>query len=68
MERVVECWHGGNIHLADLAGHISKWQQFYFDGVSKTIKSAQWRDRSLNIEGNGKSSNLYMRGTNSRWF
>jgi hypothetical protein len=37
MERVLECWHGGNLHLADFS--VSKWKQFYFDGVSKTIKS-----------------------------
>jgi hypothetical protein len=67
MQRVVECWGGGNIVLRAY-NKARKGQQFYFDQVSKTIKSAQWRDRSLNIEGNGRAYNLYMRGTNSRWW
>lgn len=67
MERVVECWGASNIILSDLVnGKLG--QQFFYDGVSKTIKSQQWKDRSLTIQSNGRSANLYMTTTNSRWF
>jgi len=38
------------------------------DAKTQTIKSANWKGRSINIEGNGSSPYLYMRGTNARWF
>ena len=43
-------------------------QQFYFDQATKTIKSQQYKDRSLNIAGNGASKNLEMLTTNARWW
>lgn len=48
MGRFVECWGGNNIILSDFVkGKLG--MQFYFDEVSKTIKSQQWKDRSINI-------------------
>jgi hypothetical protein len=33
-------------------------QQFYFDNKTKTIKSQQYKDRSLDIQNAGRSTNL----------
>jgi hypothetical protein len=44
-------------------------QQFYFDEVSKTIRSQQWKNYALEIQSNGGSSNLRMTsGITSRWW
>jgi hypothetical protein len=44
-------------------------QQFYFDEVSKTIRSQQWKNYALEIQGNGGSNNLRLTsGINSRWW
>lgn len=67
MERVVECIGGGNLQQRTL-NRNSKGQQFFLDPYTNTIKSAQWKDRSINIEGNGRSNNLFMRTTSARWF
>jgi len=67
MGRFVECWGASNIILSNyVKGKLG--MQFYFDEVSKTIKSQQWKDRSITIQSNGRSYNLYMTTTNSRWF
>jgi hypothetical protein len=67
MKRVIECIGGGNVVIKRYTkGRVG--QQFYFDGVSKTVKSQQWKDRSLDIQSNGGSSNLRMTTTNSRWW
>jgi hypothetical protein len=67
MKRVVECWGANNIILSDYVKD-KRGQQFWFDEKSKTIKSQQWQDRSLTIQSNGNSYNLYMTTTNSRWW
>jgi hypothetical protein len=43
-------------------------QLFYFDHLTKTIKSQQYRGRSLDIQSAGRSNNLQIWNTNSRWF
>jgi hypothetical protein len=43
-------------------------QQWYFDGVSKTIRSQQWKGNSLTIDSNGRSTNLRCTASNSRWW
>jgi hypothetical protein len=67
MQRVVECWGANNIILSDFIKD-RRGQQFFFDEKSKTIKSQQWQDRSINIQGNGRSGNVNMQGTTSRWW
>jgi len=67
MNRVAECISANNIRLRTLA-RKNLAQQFYFDGSSKTIKSKQWKDRSITIQGEGNSANVYMTTTNARWF
>jgi len=67
MNRVAECVSANDIRLRTLA-RKNLGQQFYFDGSSKTIKSKQWTDRSITIQSDGTSSNIYMTTTNARWF
>jgi hypothetical protein len=67
MRRVAECVSANNVVIRRyVKGRTA--QQFFFDGVSKTIKSQQWKHVSFDIAGNGKSSNLRMTTTNSRWW
>ena len=69
MERVVEAVGAANLNLRSMRyGSSGRPQTFILDGKTQTIKSALWRDRSINIEANGGSKNLYMRATNARWF
>jgi hypothetical protein len=65
--RAIEVQEGGNLVLKwKKYGGIS--QQFFFDNVSKTIKSKQYPDKSLDIQSAGRSSNLQIWTTNGRWF
>lgn len=67
MQRVAECVGANNVVLRTYRKN-TRAQQWIFDGVSKTIKSYQWQGRSLDINGNGSSSNLRVTTTNSRWW
>jgi hypothetical protein len=65
--RAIEVQEGGNLVLKwKKFGGIS--QQFVFDNASKTIKSKQYPDKSLDIQSAGRSSNLQIWTTNGRWF
>jgi hypothetical protein len=64
MKRVVRT-NSNNVYLMTLADNRKNLQQqWYFDEVSKTIKSQQWKHLSLHMSGN----HLYARATSSRWF
>jgi hypothetical protein len=63
MKRVAEAIGANNVTLKRYAKGRTA-QQFYFDGVSKTIKNQQWKSHSLDMQG----KNLTVRSTNSRWF
>jgi len=68
MKRVAECIGANNIVLKKYRKNVTA-QQFYFDGVSKTIRSQQWKNYGLEIQSNGGSSNLHMTaGITSRWW
>jgi hypothetical protein len=41
---------------------------FYLDATTKTIKSQQYKDKSWDIANVGKSRNMQIWKTNSRWF
>jgi len=43
-------------------------QQFWFDGVSKTIRNWKHKNYCLDIYGNGSASKLRMNGVLSRWW
>jgi len=63
MGRVAEAISANNVTLKKyVKGRIA--QQFFFDGITKTVRSQQWKNRSLDKQGN----NLTLRPTNSRWF
>jgi hypothetical protein len=67
MQRVAEAVGANNVVLKRYAkGRIA--QQFYFDGVSKTLKSQQWKTHSLDIQSNGRNPNVRVTTTNSRWW
>jgi hypothetical protein len=69
MKRVVECVGANNLVLKTAAPARNRLgQHFFFDGRSKTIRSQQWKDRSVTISNNGRSNNLRMEPTNARWF
>jgi hypothetical protein len=67
MKRVVELVGGHNLAIKRyVKGRTA--QQFFFDQTSKTVKSQQYKDRSIDIQSNGKNRNLRMTTTNSRWW
>jgi len=65
--RVAECIGANNVNLKRWRVN-TKAQQWYFDGVSKTIKNNNWKSHSLDIQGNGGSTNVRCTTTNSRWW
>jgi hypothetical protein len=67
MQRVIECHGANNVWLKRWRKNTTA-QQWYFDEVSKTIKNNHWKSHSLDIQGNGGSSNVRCTNTNSRWW
>lgn len=67
MKRVAESEGNGKMKISNLE-RDKKAQLWTFDGKTKTIKSVQWTDKSLNIQGNGGSQDLYIQATNARWW
>ena len=67
MKRVVECLGATHIRLRRWRKNVIA-QQFFFDNVSKTVRSQQWKNYALAIQSNGKSANLRMEVANSRWW
>ena len=63
MGRVMEAISANNVTLKKyVKGRIA--QQWVFDGISKTVKSVQWKSHSLDKQG----GNLTVRPTSSRWW
>jgi len=62
MQRVLET-NSGNVYQATWRKNYIR-QLWWFDQVSKTIKSEQWKDRGLAKSG----ANLVVQVTNSRWW
>ena len=68
MKRVAECHGANNLWLRRWRKNTIA-QQFYFDEVSKTIRSQQWKNYALEIQSNGGSTNLrFTSGITSRWW
>jgi hypothetical protein len=67
MKRVAEAV-STNIRLRRAHRGRTRQQTFTFDKVSKTIKSEYYRSYSLDITSNGRSNNLRLTTTNSRWW
>ena len=68
MKRVVECIGANNLVLKRSRPKIAA-QQYFFNGVSKTIHSNHWKNYVMEIQSNGGSSNLRMISTiTSRWW
>ena len=65
--RAIEVTGGRNLVLKTKKfNHVA--QQFFFDNKTKTLKSQQYKDRSIDIQNAGASSNLQIWTTNGRWF
>jgi len=66
--RVAECVGANNVALKRWRKNVLG-QQYYFDEVSKTIRSQQWKNYAMAIQSNGGSANLHFTsGINSRWW
>jgi hypothetical protein len=68
MKRVAEAVGANNVVIRRyVKGRAA--QQFFFDGVSKTIRSNYWKNYAMEIQSNGGSSNVRMTsGITSRWW
>ena len=68
MKRVAEAVGANNLALKRWRKGVLG-QQYYFDEVSKTIRSQQWKNYALEIQSSGTNKNLRMTsGINSRWW
>jgi hypothetical protein len=67
MKRIAEAV-GTNMKLRRWNKGRKRQQTFRFDIKSKTIKSQYYKQYSLDIQNNGRSSNLRITTTNSRWW
>jgi hypothetical protein len=65
--RHIECVGANNVMLKRWRANYRP-QQWFFDGVSKTIKNNNWKSHSLDIQSNGGSTNVRCTTTNSRWW
>jgi hypothetical protein len=65
--RIVEAH--GNHHIT-----LRRWrknqvvQQWWFDGVSKTVRSQNWKGHAIEIISNGNGNDIRFAGVNSRWW
>ena len=66
MRRVIEVVGARNLVLK--TRHNRNTQKWIFDNASKTIKSLAYRGRSFDIQSSGRSANLQIYNTNSRWW
>ena len=68
MKRVVQC-HGASTIKLNRYVKTTVAQQWYFDAVSKTVRSNHWKNYAMQIPGNGGQNELSMTsGINSRWW
>ena len=67
MKRVVQCHGASTIKLNRyVKTTVAQW---YFDAVSKTVRSNHWKNYAMQIPGNGGQNELSMTsGINSRWW
>lgn len=65
--RVIEVVGGRNLVLRTVKKERS-YQQFFFDATTKTIKSQAYKNKSIDIQNGGRSTNLQIWTTNARWF
>jgi hypothetical protein len=67
MKRICECHGANNVWLKRWRKNVAA-QQWFFDEVSKTVKNNYWKSHSLDIQGNGASTNIRCTTTDSRWW
>jgi len=67
-KRVIESISANNLVIKRWRKNVMG-QQFFFDSVSKTIRSQQWKNYAMEIQSNGGSTNVRMISTiTSRWW
>jgi hypothetical protein len=68
MKRVTEAIGANNVVLKRWRKNVAA-QTYYFDCVSKTIRSNYWKNYAMEIQSNGGSTNIRMTsGITSRWW
>jgi hypothetical protein len=68
MKRVCEAIGANNVTIRRWRKNTAA-QTWFFDPVSKTIRSNHWKNYALEIQGNGGSSNVRVTsGITSRWW
>jgi len=68
MKRVIEAYGNSNLAIRRYRKN-QKQQMWWFDSVSKTLRSNYWKNYCMEIQSNGGSSNLRMISTiSSRWW
>lgn len=67
MQRVITVVNGRNIVIRT-HNRSDQNQIFFLDPGTKTIKSAAYKDKSIDIQSSGGSSNIQVWSTNARWW
>jgi len=69
MNRVVEVVSGRKLVIKRRIGVGKKNEQiFFFDGLSKTIRSKAFKSRAIDIQNAGRTNRMQIWTTNARWF
>jgi hypothetical protein len=68
MNRVAEAVGASDVRLKRwVKGRVA--QQFWFDGVSKTLRSQHWKNYCVEIQSNGGNKSVRMTSSiSSRWW
>jgi len=66
-QSVIDVIGGKNLSLKKFVRNQQS-QQFVLDASSKTVKSVAYNDKSWDIENQGKSNNMQIWKTSTRWF
>jgi len=67
MNRMLDAKGGSKITLQTWS-RTSLTQQWFFDSKSRTIKSVQWKDRSIEIDNSGEGTGLQLSTSTARWW
>jgi hypothetical protein len=57
---------GNNLVINPQTGEVN--QRFTFDPTTMSIKTVSQSNRSINVSGNGRSTNLEINSTNGQWW
>jgi len=66
--RILEMTGGNQVPKLKRWRNNARNQQWFFDEVTKTIRSNYWKNYCIEIDGSGNGRWLRNRGINSRWW